>query len=79
MDDKTKEKRLEEIRTGIQETAIRGEDGREGVMLSYTLSNGDQVGVRMMGEPTDWFIELGKGKVAHSVLYREEMLGGGAK
>lgn len=78
MDDKTKEQRIEEIRERIKKIPIKDENGREGVLLSYTLSDGRQVGARIWGAATDWFLDLSINHVVHTVLYREEVLEGGA-
>jgi len=79
MDDKTKEQRIEEIRARIEQAPIKDEDGREGIQVSYTLSDGSQVGTRAWGEATGWFVDLTVNRVAHSALYHEEMLEWGAK
>ncbi|WEF25845.1 hypothetical protein [Paracoccus sp. S3-43] len=78
IDDKTKEQRIAEIRARINQSPIKDEDGREGVLVSCTLADGRQVGTRAWGDATDWFVDLAINHVAHTVLHREEVLEGGA-
>lgn len=78
MDPKTKEERIADIRSRIQRSPIRDQVGRKGVLLSYTLSDGRVVGTRAWGADTNWFVDLAINEVAHSVLYHEEVLKGGA-
>lgn len=78
MDDKTKEQRIEEIRARIKQSPIKDEMGIEGVLLSCALSDGRQVGARVWGADNEARMDLSINHVVHTVLYREEVLEGGA-
>ncbi|MCG6111528.1 MAG: hypothetical protein MEQ74_04985 [Paracoccus sp.] len=68
------QRKAEGIKPGIVREKILDDDGKDAVLLKYTLSNGELVGLRLLGDLDENRESFGMNTIAHSVLFHEERI-----
>ncbi len=69
--------RADSIKSGIVREKILDDDGKDAIFLTYTLSNGKMVGMRLLGELDESREAFGINSIAHSVLFHDEQIAAG--